>query len=83
MPNDGQTVSDDLQLMNRLLIRAAQALGDEGQPELACRIVAAAWAALVDARPEEAEELNRTLHRLIHPNLEERRQTPKSGLAAT
>lgn len=47
-----------------LLIRAVQALGDEGQTEIACRIAASAWVALYDVRSEEAEKLSSALTRL-------------------
>lgn len=67
MSDARQIEIDDVRLMNGLLIRAVRALGDEGQTELACRIAAAAWAALHDVRPKEAEKLNGTLHYLTRP----------------
>jgi hypothetical protein len=64
---EGETES--LRRLNRLLIRAVKALGDEGQTDLACRIAADAWAALRRDHPEEAERLNGALHYLTGPNL--------------
>ncbi len=45
-PLTPETNADELRRVNRLLIRAVRALGNEGQTELACRIDAEAWAAL-------------------------------------
>lgn len=56
-----------------LLIRAVQAMGDEGQTEIACRIAATAWVALYGVRSEEAEKLSSTLTRL---NPKEQSQMP-------
>lgn len=56
--------ADELRLLNRLLIRAVKALGDEGQTDLACRIAAEAWRVLRHERPAEAEKLNGALHYL-------------------
>lgn len=61
--------SADLSRINRLLIRAVKALGEEGQTDHACRIAAEAWAVLRERRPEEAEKLNGALHYLTHPKL--------------
>jgi uncharacterized protein (DUF2249 family) len=58
---------ESVRRLNRLLIRAVKALGDEGQVDLACRIAAEAWAALRKEHPEEAEKLNGALHYLTHP----------------
>ncbi len=71
--------ADCLRLLNRLLVRAVKALGDEGQTELACRIAAEAWAALRKERPEEAEKLNGTLHYHTRPNRKEHKETDMSN----
>jgi hypothetical protein len=64
-----------LRTLNRLLIRAVKALGDAGEPDLACRIAAEAWATLRMEAPDEAERLNGALHYLTRPNLTPRKET--------
>lgn len=77
-PEPRQTGADDLHRLNRLLIRAVKALGDDGQNDLACRIAAEAWATLRGERPEEAEKLNGALHYLTRPNPKQRKETDMS-----
>jgi uncharacterized protein (DUF2249 family) len=69
-----QAETDGVQLMNRLLIQAVRALANEGQTDLACRIAAAAWAALHDVRPKEAEKLNGVLHYLTRLDPSQRKE---------
>ncbi len=71
--------TDHLHRLNRLLIQAVKALGDEGQTDRACRIAAEAWAALRKEWPEEAERLNGALHYLTRPNPRQRKETEMSN----
>jgi uncharacterized protein (DUF2249 family) len=79
-PLTPETNADELRRVNRLLIRAVRALGNEGQTELACRIAAEAWAALRKAHPEEAERLNGALHYLTRLNRKEQKEIDVSNL---
>jgi len=74
-PDRGSEQATYLHMLNRLLIRAVEALGDTRQPDLACRIAAEAWAALREESPHEAERLNGPLHDLTRPNLRPRKET--------
>ena len=47
------------------LLKAALALARAGQGDEACAIVAATWATLHAARPDLAEVVNRSMHRLV------------------
>jgi len=78
-----QSEPDDLQFLTRLLIRAVQALRDEGQTEIACRLAAAAWVALDDARPEEAEKLDSTIRSLTRLDPGRQLEALMSHAAAT
>ena len=78
-----QTEPDDLQFLVRLRIRAVRALGGEGQTEIACRLAAAAWVALDDTRPEEAEELNSAIRSLARLDPNEQKEALMSHAAAT
>jgi len=71
--------ADGLRSLNRLLIRALKALGDDGQTDLACRIAAEAWSLLRTERPEEAEKLNGALHYLTRPAHRKEKETPMSN----
>ncbi|MDE2150560.1 MAG: hypothetical protein KGJ55_12195, partial [Gammaproteobacteria bacterium] len=53
-----------LSALNRILIRAVLALGENGERERACRLAAQALAALRHDHPREAERLNGVLHAL-------------------
>src|SRR5690348_17869127 len=75
MPDTRQAETDDLRVLNRLLIRALKALGDAGESETACRLAAEAWAALRKERPSEAERLNGALHYLTRPTSRQRKET--------
>lgn len=74
-----ENVDDSLSRLNSLLIRAAKALAEEGQTDTACRIAAEAWAVLRKSRPEEAEQLNRALHYLTRPSLNQGKETDMSN----
>ena len=78
-----QTEPDDLQFMIRLLIRAVEVLGEEGQTEIACRLAAAAWVALDDARPEEAEKLDSAIGSLTRLDPDKRMEAVMSHAAVT
>lgn len=71
-PPPYETGAEGLRRLNRLLIRALKALGDQGQTDLACRIAAEAWSALRREHPEEAAKLNGVLHVLTRPPLKEK-----------
>ena len=75
MSDARRTETDDLKMLNRLLIRALKALGDAGETDAACRLAAEAWAALRNERPDEAERLNGALHYLTRPTSRQRKET--------
>jgi hypothetical protein len=64
-----------LRTLNRLLIRPVKALGDAGEPDLACRIAAEAWATLRKESPDEVEQLNGALHYVTHVDWRQRKET--------
>lgn len=78
-----QSEPDDLRFMIGLLIRAVEALGDEGQAEIACRLAAAAWVALDDTRPEEAQKLDSTIRSLARLDPDKQMEALMSHAAAT
>jgi hypothetical protein len=78
-----QSELDDLQFMIRLLIRAVEALGEDGQTEIACRLAAAAWVALDDARPEEAEKLDSAIRSLKRLDPDKQMEALMSHAAVT
>ena len=78
-----QSEPDDLRFMIGLLTRAVEALGEEGQTEIACRLAAAAWVALDDARPEEAEKLDSAIGSLTRLDPDKRMEAVMSHAAAT
>lgn len=78
-----QSEPDDLRFMIGLLIRAVAALGEEGQTEIACRLAAAAWVALDDVRPEEAEKLDSAIRSLTRLDPDTRMEAVMSHAAAT
>lgn len=53
-----------LSQLNREFMRALQALKDAGEADLACRIAARGWLALLHDHPVEARRLETLLHRL-------------------
>lgn len=75
MSDPGREQISHLRTLNRLLIRAVKALGDAGEPDLACRIAAEAWATLRKESLDEAERLNGVLHYLTRPNSTPRKET--------
>ncbi len=60
----GDDVVDALTATNDVLVRSLRELGKAGRPDAASRLAAAAWRALRDVSPREAERLNGTLHYL-------------------
>jgi hypothetical protein len=78
-----QSEPDDLRFMIGLLIRAVQALGEQGQTEIACRLAAAAWVALDDTRPEDAEKLDSTIRSLTCLDPDKQMEALMSHAAAT
>lgn len=75
VPDDRRAEIDHLPAPNRLLIRAVKALSDTGQTDLACRLVAKAWATLRNERPDEAERLNGALPYLTRPKSSQQKET--------
>jgi uncharacterized protein (DUF2249 family)/iron-sulfur cluster repair protein YtfE (RIC family) len=59
------SVPDPEAVVLSLLLEAATNLARAGQGDLACRLVASAWAALRVPRPELAVRVTATLHRLV------------------
>lgn len=59
------TSPDALAAIVPLLVRAADELANAEQGDLACRLVASAWAVLRPERPELATRLTAALHRLV------------------
>ena len=63
--SDAPSSADHESIVVTQLLKAALALARAGQGDEACAIVAGTWATLHAARPDLAEVVNRSLHRLV------------------
>jgi len=62
---EDEATSDTEATLLRLVLGAAGQLADAGRGDEACRLAAAAWAAIRDARPDLAVRVTAALHRLV------------------